>query len=157
MKSKPQKVALPIPLGITITTPRKITVTEITKRERSALTKVAKKNSAATEEVAVEATEETTTESTIRMRRASKLLSKMKLIIITTIQRDLTAGDPAAAEAAREVARVETTTLTEVVVVAKEVRVAPGLPKSTKTPERSERPNPSSPLVKIPYLIAKPI
>ena len=70
----PQKVALPKPLEITITTPTKITVTEITKRERSALTKVAKKNSAATEEVAVDPIEEeTTTESTIRMRRASKL------------------------------------------------------------------------------------
>lgn len=85
----------------------------------------------------------------------------MKLIIITTIQRDRTAGDPAAGEAAREVAREAAraeTALTEVVVVATEVgRVGPGLPRSTKTPERSERPSPSTPLGKIPYLIAKPI
>lgn len=110
---------------------------------------VPKKVSAATEEVAVEAIEETTTESTIRMRRASKLLSKMKLIIITTIQRDkTTAGDSAAGEAAREVAKVETTTLTEVAVVATEVRVAPGLPRSTKMLERSERSTSSTLLAK---------
>ena len=144
-------------LATPITAKTEIANPEKTKKVMRTLKKVARKASAATEEAAVDPIEETTTESTIRMRRASKLLSKMKLIIITTIQRDRTAGDPAAGEAAREAARAETA-LTEVVVVATEVgRVAPGLPRSTKMPERSERPSPSTPLVKIPYLIAKPI
>jgi hypothetical protein len=145
-KSTLQRVELLRELAMTINT--KITIAKNTRRVKNKLMMATKKVSVATEEVVVEATEETATESTIKMRRASKLLSKMKLIIITTIQRDHTAGDNAAEEAAREVARVEITTLTEVVVVATEVRVALGLPRSTKMLERSERPTPSTPLAK---------
>ena len=145
-KSTLQRVELLRELAMTINT--KITIAKNTRRVKNKLMMGTKKVSVATEEVVVEATEETATESTIKMRRASKLLSKMKLIIITTIQRDHTAGDNAAEEAAREVARVEITTLTEVVVVATEVRVALGLPRSTKMLERSERPTPSTPLAK---------
>ena len=145
-KSTLQRVELLRELAMTINT--KITIAKNTRRVKNTLMMATKKVSVATEEVVVEATEETATESTIKMRRASKLLSKMKLIIITTIQRDHTAGDNAAEEAAREVARVEITTLTEVVVVATEVRVALGLPRSTKMLERSERPTPSTPLAK---------
>lgn len=145
-KSTLQRVELLRELAMTINT--KITIAKNTRRVKNTLMLATKKVSVATEEVVVEATEETATESTIKMRRASKLLSKMKLIIITTIQRDHTAGDNAAEEAAREVARVEITPLTEVVVVATEVRVALGLPRSTKMLERSERPTPSTPLAK---------
>lgn len=145
-KSTLQRVELLRELAMTINT--KITIAKNTRRVKNKLMMATKKVSVATEEVVVEATEETATESTIKMRRASKLLSKMKLIIITTIQRDHTAGDNAAEEAAREVARVEITILTEVVVVATEVRVALGLPRSTKMLERSERPTPSTPLAK---------
>ena len=145
-KSTLQRVELLRELAMTINT--KITIAKNTRRVKNTLMMATKKVSVATEEVVVEATEETATESTIKMRRASKLLSKMKLIIITTIQRDHTAGDNAAEEAAREVARVEITPLTEVVVVATEVRVALGLPRSTKMLERSERPTPSTPLAK---------
>lgn len=145
-KSTLQRVELLRELAMTINT--KITIAKNTRRVKNKLMMATKKVSVATEEVVVEATEETATESTIKMRRASKLLSKMKLIIITTIQRDHTAGDNAAEEAAREVARVEITPLTEVVVVATEVRVALGLPRSTKMLERSERPTPSTPLAK---------
>ena len=73
------KTALPreaklIPLATPITAHTKIANPEKTKKVRNLLTKVARKVSAATEEVAVDPIEEeTTTESTIRMRRASKL------------------------------------------------------------------------------------
>ena len=143
-----RELAMTTTTNITTTINTKITITKNTRRVKNTLMMATKKVSVATEEVVVEATEETATESTIKMRRASKLLSKMKLIIITTIQRDHTAGDNAAEEAAREVARVEITPLTEVVVVATEVRVALGLPRSTKMLERSERPTPSTPLAK---------
>jgi hypothetical protein len=156
MRDTPQRVAPPKQLAMTtITIVTKITTTEIIRRVRNPLMMAPKKDPAATEEVVVVDIEETTTtESTIRMRRASKLLSKMKLIIITTIQRDRIAGDSEAEEAAREVAKVEMATLIEVVVAAREARVAPGLPESTKMLVKSERPTPSIPLAKKPDLVA---